>query len=141
MSELSYKQEVLRRMINVDETHHKKSTEGDKGGSRKETLTNPDLPRGGSRFCKDNGDHVSGCYGSNVLEPKYATSRHLQKHGKGSQEKEGPSGVGDGPSEGGRSVGLRRVGVDGHPLRVPSQREHGRAVVHADDCVLRVAVS
>ena len=69
MSELSYKYDVLHRIINLDETHHKKSTEGDKGGSRATTVTNPDLPRAGSRFCKDNGDHVSGCYGSTILEP------------------------------------------------------------------------
>ena len=69
ISELTYKLDVLHRIINFDETHHKKSTEGDKGGSRSTTLTNPDLPRFGSRFAKDNGDHVTGVYGSPPLEP------------------------------------------------------------------------
>ena len=69
ISELTYKLDVLHRIINFDETHHKKSTEGDKGGSRSTTLTKPDLPRFGSRFAKDNGDHVTGVYGSPPLEP------------------------------------------------------------------------
>ena len=69
MSELTYKYDVLRRFINLDETHHDKSSEGDKGGTRSTTITNPSLPRGGSKFSKDDGNHTSGCYGSNPLEP------------------------------------------------------------------------
>ena len=56
-------------MINLDETHHKKSSEGEKGGSRSTTLTNPALPRAGSKFAKDDGNHVSACYGATPLEP------------------------------------------------------------------------
>ena len=56
-------------MINLDETHHKKASEGDRGGSWSTTLTNPDLPRTGTRYAKDSGNHVSGCYGMNCLEP------------------------------------------------------------------------
>jgi len=69
MSELTYKYEVLRRFINLDETHHDKSSEGDKGGSRATTITNRSLPRAGTKFSKDDGNHTSGCYGSNPLEP------------------------------------------------------------------------
>ena len=59
----------MRRLINVDETHHKKATGSAKGGPKTKTVTNSDLPRPGARFCKDNGDHVSGCYGASVIEP------------------------------------------------------------------------
>ena len=69
MSELTYKFETLRRFINLDETHHSKSSSGDKGGSRSQTLVNPNLPRSGSRFAKDSGNHTTGCYGTNPLEP------------------------------------------------------------------------
>ena len=69
MSELTYKYDVLRRCINIGETHHKKFSEGEKGGSRKTTLTNKSLPRAGSKFAKDDGNHVSACYGCNLLEP------------------------------------------------------------------------
>eukprot|EP00966_Prymnesium_polylepis_P321578 7377887-Prymnesium_polylepis.1 len=39
----------LRRMSNSDETHHKLSNEGDKGGSRANVLVNPALGRCGNR--------------------------------------------------------------------------------------------
>lgn len=62
MSELTYKCDVLCRIIYLDKTHHKKGTEGDKSGSWSTTLTNHDSPRFGfgSQFCKDNDDHDSG---------------------------------------------------------------------------------
>ena len=69
MSELSFKYEVLLRMINFDETHHPLSTEGDKGGRRALVLTNESLPRSGSRIAKDPGRHTTGVYGSTPLEP------------------------------------------------------------------------
>ena len=69
MSELTFKHAVMRRFINLDETHHSKSSEEDQGGSRSTTLTNPQLPRSGSRFAKDSGNHTTGCYGTNPFEP------------------------------------------------------------------------
>ena len=68
-SELTYKFDVLRRFINIDETNHSKGSSGDKGGSRSKSLINPHIPRAGSRFAKDSGNHTTGCYGSNPLEP------------------------------------------------------------------------
>ena len=62
ISELTFKYEVLHRFINMDETHHKKSSEGDRGDSRSTTLTNANLPRAGTLYSKDPGNHVSGCY-------------------------------------------------------------------------------
>ena len=69
MSELTFKPAVMRRFINMDETHHVKPSEGDQGGSRATTLTNPQLPRSGSRFAKDSGNHTTDCYGTNPFEP------------------------------------------------------------------------
>ena len=54
--------------MNIDETHHKKSSEGEKGGTRSMSLTNPNLPRAGSKYAKDDGNHVSACYGCTPLE-------------------------------------------------------------------------
>ncbi len=59
---------MLRRIINFDETHLTKSSEGDRGGPRADTLTNPNLPRAGLRVFKGSGSHVTGVFGSNVLE-------------------------------------------------------------------------
>ena len=69
VSELTFKYEVLHRIINFDETHHAKDSEGDRGGTRKTSLSNPNLPRPGGRFAKDPGNHVSGCYGATPPEP------------------------------------------------------------------------
>ena len=68
LSELTFKFDVLHRFINLDETHHSKSYAGDKGGSRSKTLTNPNIPRSGSRFAKDLGNYTTSCYGTNPLE-------------------------------------------------------------------------
>lgn len=68
ISEVTFRYEALRRFINIDETHHSKSTEGDKSGPRSSTLTNPDFPRAGTQMSFDSGGHVSGCYGTNPLE-------------------------------------------------------------------------
>ncbi len=67
-SEITFKYDVLHRIINFDETHLTKSSEGDKGGPRANTLTNPALPRTGTRVFKDPGGHVTGVFGSNPLE-------------------------------------------------------------------------
>ena len=69
VSELTYKFDMLRRFINIDETNHSKDSSGGKGGSRSKILINPHIPRAGSRFAKDSGNHTTGCYGSNPLEP------------------------------------------------------------------------
>ena len=69
VSELTYKFDMLRRFINIDETNHSKGSSGDKGGSRSKSLINPHIPRADSRFAKDSGNHTTGCYGSNPLEP------------------------------------------------------------------------
>lgn len=69
VSELTFKYGVLHRIINFDETHDGKDSEGDRGGSRVSSLTNPNLPRPGGRYAKDPGNHVSGCYGATPLEP------------------------------------------------------------------------
>ena len=68
LSEVTFKFDVLCRFINLDETHHSKSSDGDKGGPRATTLTNPNMLRSGSRYAKDSGNHTTGCYGTNPLE-------------------------------------------------------------------------
>lgn len=42
--------------------------EGDKGGPRANTLTNPDLPRAGTRVFKGGGGHVTAVFGSSSVE-------------------------------------------------------------------------
>ena len=69
MSELTYKFNVLRQFINIDETNHSKGSSGNKGGSRFKILVNLHIPETGSRFAKDSGNHTTGCYGSNPLNP------------------------------------------------------------------------
>ncbi len=59
---------MLKRIINFDETHLTKSSEGDRGGPCADTLTNPNLPRAGSQVFKGGGGHVTGVFGSNILE-------------------------------------------------------------------------
>ncbi len=55
--------------INFDETHVTKSLEGNRGGLYANTLTNPNLPRTGLQVFKDLGIHITGVFGSSVLEP------------------------------------------------------------------------
>ena len=86
-AEVTIKHDTLHRIINLDETHHKKSSEGDHGGTRSTTLTNPNLPRTGTRYAKDSGNHVTGCYGTTPLEPMppviiYSTSSRNEKNMK-----------------------------------------------------------
>lgn len=86
-AEVTIKYDTLHRIINLDETHHKKSSEGDHGGTRSVTLTNPNLSRTGSRYAKDSGNHVTGCYGTTPLEPMppviiYSTSSRNEKNMK-----------------------------------------------------------
>ena len=44
VSELTYKFDVLRRFINIEETNHSKGSSGNKGGSRSKSLINPHPP-------------------------------------------------------------------------------------------------
>ena len=49
------------RIVNSDETHHKLSNEGERGGSRANTQTDPDLPRTGRRKVA-NERHITGLH-------------------------------------------------------------------------------
>ena len=61
VSEVRFKPDVKRRIINMDETHHDLSITGDKGGSRSVTYHNPLLQRGANRGVKS-ARHVTGAY-------------------------------------------------------------------------------
>ncbi len=67
-SEVTFGYNVLRRIINFDETHLTKSSEGDKGGPLANTLMNLDLPRAGMRVYQGGKGHVTGVFGSSPLE-------------------------------------------------------------------------
>ncbi|KAI2492854.1 hypothetical protein MHU86_21695 [Fragilaria crotonensis] len=76
LSELDFRSDqVTRRIINMDETHHHDlSITGDKGGSRSVVYHNPDYQRGCKRSVKA-GRHVTGVYATNAageaLPPMY----------------------------------------------------------------------
>ena len=75
LSELDFRSdEVRRRIINMDETHHDLSITGDKGGSRTLVYNNPSLQRGYKKTVKP-GRHVTGVYATNAggeaLPPLY----------------------------------------------------------------------
>jgi hypothetical protein len=75
ISELDFRsEEVERRIVNMDETHHDLSITGDKGGSRTLTYKNPQLQRSGKTTVKP-GRHVTGVYATNAagesLPPLY----------------------------------------------------------------------
>ena len=75
LSELDFRSdEVKRRIINMDETHHDLSIVGDKSGPRAITYHNPALQRAGKRAVKSSR-HVTGVYASNAageaLPPMY----------------------------------------------------------------------
>ena len=53
----------------MNETNYAKMPSDDKGGTRSKSLVNPNIPRAGSRFAKDSGNHTTGCYARNPLEP------------------------------------------------------------------------
>jgi hypothetical protein len=66
ISELNFQSdEVRRRFINMDETHHDLSITGDKSGPRAVIYHNPNLQRGGKRAVK-NSRHVTGVYATNA---------------------------------------------------------------------------
>ena len=66
--------DVKRRIINMDETHHDLSITSEKGGPRATMYHNPNLQRGYKRTVKA-GRHVTGVYATNadgeVLPPMY----------------------------------------------------------------------
>ena len=79
MSEVDFRSEdVRRRIINMDETHHDLSITGDKGGSRALVYSNPKLQRGYKKTIKA-GRHVTGVYATNAagkaLPPLYILTR------------------------------------------------------------------
>ncbi len=66
VSELDFRSEqVTRRIINMDETHHDLSITGDKGGPRSVVYHNPGLQRGCKRTVKASR-HVTGVYATNA---------------------------------------------------------------------------
>ena len=75
LSELDFRsEEVRRRIINMDETHHDLSITGDRSGSRALVYKNPVLQRGFKKTVKP-GRHVTGVYATNsageALPPLY----------------------------------------------------------------------
>ena len=65
VSEVLFKADTKRRIINMDETHHNLSITGDRGGSRSVTYHDPTIQRGATRGVKA-GRHVTGAYATNA---------------------------------------------------------------------------
>jgi hypothetical protein len=65
VSEVRFKSDSKRRIINMDETHHNLAISGDRGGSRAVSYQNPAFQRGASRGVKS-GRHVTGVYATNA---------------------------------------------------------------------------
>jgi hypothetical protein len=66
MSEVDFRSDdVGRRIINMDETHHDLSITGNKGGSRALVYSNPKRQRGYKKTVKA-GRHVTGVYATNA---------------------------------------------------------------------------
>lgn len=65
VSEVFFKKDTKRRIINMDETHHNLSITGDRGGSRAVTYHDPTIQRGAARGVKA-GRHVTGAYATNA---------------------------------------------------------------------------
>ena len=75
ISELDFRSdEVRRRFVNMDDTHHDLSATGDRGGPRAVMYHNPQYQRGCRRSVKSSR-HVTGVYATNaageVLPPMY----------------------------------------------------------------------
>ncbi|KAI2493647.1 hypothetical protein MHU86_20900 [Fragilaria crotonensis] len=64
-SEVCFKCDSQRRIINMDETHHNLAITGDRGGPRAVSYHNPSFQRGASRGVKS-GRHVTGVYATNA---------------------------------------------------------------------------
>ncbi|KAI2510989.1 hypothetical protein MHU86_3461 [Fragilaria crotonensis] len=65
VSEVYFKCDSQRRIINMDETHHNLAITGDRGGPRAVSYHNPAFQRGASRGVKS-GRHVTGVYATNA---------------------------------------------------------------------------
>ena len=65
MSEVCFKSDSQRRIINMDETHHNLAITGDRGGLRAVSYHNPAFQRGAARGVKS-GRHVTGVYATNA---------------------------------------------------------------------------
>ena len=65
VSEVCFKCDSERRIINMDETHHNLAITGDRGGPRAVSYHNPAFQRGASRGVKS-GRHVTGVYATNA---------------------------------------------------------------------------
>jgi hypothetical protein len=65
VSEVCFKCDSQRRIINMDETHHNLAITGDRGGPRAVSYHNPSFQRGASRGVKS-GRHVTGVYATNA---------------------------------------------------------------------------
>jgi hypothetical protein len=65
VSEVRFRKDSQRRIINMDETHHNLAITGDRGGSRAVSYHNPAFQRGAVRGVKS-GRHVTGVYATNA---------------------------------------------------------------------------
>jgi hypothetical protein len=65
VSEVEFRQDAERRIINMDETHHDLSITGDRGGPRAVSYHNPAFQRGAARKVKS-ARHVTGAYATNA---------------------------------------------------------------------------
>ena len=61
-AEVTIPPQKLRRIMNSDETHHRLSNEGDRGGSRATTWVDKSLGRSGRRKVAATQGHVTGLY-------------------------------------------------------------------------------
>ena len=122
--------------MNIDETHHKKSSEGEKGGTRSMTLINHNLPRAGSKYVKDDGNHVSACYSCTPLEtlPPVLIYKSTVKDPKNTWIK--PSWV-KGLTTVMRQGGVRRADLDGLPGMRKVKGDHGGGLIHQKLSVLQ----
>ena len=73
IAELTMETGAAGRIANSDETHHKLSNEGERGGSRANTQTDPDLPRTGRRKVA-NERHITGLHGTTETGASATTS-------------------------------------------------------------------
>ena len=65
VSEVCFECDSERRIINVDETHHKLAITGDRGGPRAVSYHNPAFQLGALRGVQS-GHHVTGVYATNA---------------------------------------------------------------------------
>jgi len=78
IAELTMEAGAAGCIVNSDETHHKLSNEGERGGSRANTQTDPDLPRTGRRMVA-NERHITGLHGTTETGASATTSSRLMR--------------------------------------------------------------